>query len=266
MTTSNLFLYHKHNRRIINKGVKHKFYLLRFKILILSPVLVKNNLTNFIRKRNFQISRNKTVKDLKAKIIRCLNSEISNKIDIKKNNLLSNPFFHIINPEFTSESQNEIYNIVNCYYNKYSQYKQKLKGRFALEKTSFENKVIVDGRVVTQYDISPEIATWKVVDFIKENKEDFKDFFVGVDGERIETVRLKDIVSLDKIPADGYKHLDTDDEDLSDYMTVYRFYSNGQQLGYLITQSFMKQPQINHLQLGKNQTMQKQFLLQSLLQ
>ena len=114
-------------RKLINDDY-YEVYLLKFKILILSPVLVKNNLTNFIRKRNFQISRNKTVKDLKAKIIRCLNSEISNKIDIKKNNLLSNPFFHIINPEFTSESQNEIYNIVNCYYNKYSQYKQKLKG------------------------------------------------------------------------------------------------------------------------------------------
>ena len=89
----------------------------------------------------------------------------------------------------------------------------------------------MDGGVVTEYDISPEIATWKVVDFIKENEEDFKDFFVGVDGERIETVRIKDIVSLDKIPADGYKHLDMADEDLSDYMTVYRFYSNGKQLG-----------------------------------
>ena len=117
----------------------------------------------------------------------------------------------------------------NCVINSTAVFRQ--LGRFALEKTSFENKVIVDGRVVTQYDISPEIATWKVVDFIKENEEDFKDFFVGVDGERIETVRVKDIITLDKIPADGYKHLDVDDEDLSDYMTIYRFYSNGQQLG-----------------------------------
>lgn len=117
----------------------------------------------------------------------------------------------------------------NCVINSTAVFRQ--LGKLAVEKTSFENKVIVDGRVMTQYDISPEIATWKVVDFIKENEDDFKDFFVGVDGERIETIRLKDVVTLGDIAADGHKHLDIDKEDLSDYMTVYRFYSNGQQLG-----------------------------------
>lgn len=117
----------------------------------------------------------------------------------------------------------------NCVINSTAVFRQ--LGTFGVEKTSLENKVIVNGQVVTQYDISPEVATWKVVDFIKENQEDFKDFFVGVDGERIETIRVKDIIKFDNIAADGYKHLDVEKEDMSDYMTQYRFYANGQQLG-----------------------------------
>ena len=117
----------------------------------------------------------------------------------------------------------------NCVINSTAVFRQ--LGTFGVERTSLENKVIVDGRVVTQYDISPEVATWKVVDFIKENQEDFKDFFVGVDGERIETIRVKDAVTFGNIAADGFKHLDVEKEDMSDYMTQYRFYANGQQLG-----------------------------------
>lgn len=115
-------------RKLINNDY-YEVYLLKFKVLVLSPVLIKHNFTSLIRKRNFQISRNKTIKDLKDKIIRCLNSEMNNKIDEeKKINYFNSPNFHIVIPEFSDESQNEIYNIVNCYYNKYTVYKQKLKG------------------------------------------------------------------------------------------------------------------------------------------
>jgi len=117
----------------------------------------------------------------------------------------------------------------NCVINSTAVFRQ--LGTFGVEKTSFENKVIVNGHVMSQFDISPEVATWKVVDFIKENEADFKDFFVGVDGERIETARVKDVLHFGNIAADGYKHLDIESEDLSDYMTEYRFYANGQQLG-----------------------------------
>lgn len=117
----------------------------------------------------------------------------------------------------------------NCVINSSAVFRR--MGVKATDIQSFENKVIVDGRVVTQYDISTEIANWKVVEFLKENADDFKDFFVGVDGERIETTRVKDIIRLSTIDADGYKHMFPEEETIDDYVMSYLFYSDGELLG-----------------------------------
>ena len=129
-------------RKLINNDY-YEVYLLRFKVLILSPELMRNNYYNLIRVRNFQTSKNKTLKELKEKIMRCVNYEItlfntnsnsnnngSNSNNNKEQvNLFPKPKFHIVNLELTSETQsNDIYNIVNCYLNNYATFKQKLKG------------------------------------------------------------------------------------------------------------------------------------------
>ena len=129
-------------RKLINNDY-YEVYLLRFKVLILSPELMRNNYYNLIRVRNFQTSKNKTLKELKEKIMRCVNYEItlfntnsnnnnngSNSNNNKEQvNLFPKPKFHIVNLELTSETQsNDIYNIVNCYLNNYATFKQKLEG------------------------------------------------------------------------------------------------------------------------------------------
>jgi hypothetical protein len=130
-------------------------------------------------------------------------------------------------------------------------------GTMSVEKTTFENNTfIVDGKPVVIYDISPEIASWKVVDFIKENPDIFNDSDVydeyainyfnhirekGID---IETCRLSDqydsisnhiiekgILTYGEIKPDGFKHLNADVETIEDYMTRFRFFENGIDLG-----------------------------------
>ena len=121
-------------------------------------------------------------------------------------------------------------------------------GKLAVDRQSFENVVIYNGSPITKYDISPEIANWRITEFLEENREDFKDFFAnsGVESERIETVRIKDVIlqpeykqtdkntwtlTKPKITADGYKNLVDTEETIDDSMPIYRFYSNGIQLG-----------------------------------
>ena len=120
-------------------------------------------------------------------------------------------------------------------------------GKLVVDRQSFENTVIYDGSPVTQYDISADIANWKIQEFIEENRETFVDFFgPGVDGEHIEIVRIKDTILKPyyeqqsdgrwrkikpMIAPDEYKHLEAEEESIEDYIVVYRFYANGVQLG-----------------------------------
>src|SRR5574344_1811267 len=121
-------------------------------------------------------------------------------------------------------------------------------GKLVVDRQSFENTVIYNGEPVTQYDISTDVANWRVEEFIKDNPDVFTDFFTttGVETERIETVRIKDVLfpskyektgtntwtkTKPKISADGYKNMTDATETIDDYIPVYRFYANGVQLG-----------------------------------
>lgn len=121
-------------------------------------------------------------------------------------------------------------------------------GKLVVDRQSFENTVIYDGKVLTNYDISPEISKWRITEFMKEHPDTFREFLSpsGVETERIETVRIKDTIlqpeykqtgldtwTLTKpmIVADGYKNLTDKTETIEDSMPIYRFYANGVQLG-----------------------------------
>ncbi|MDE7099835.1 MAG: hypothetical protein K2N99_01260, partial [Malacoplasma sp.] len=119
-------------------------------------------------------------------------------------------------------------------------------GTTSVDVNNLENKTfIIDGKPVVIYNISPEIASWKVVDFIKENIDEFKDFMtdIGVDGERIETCRITDqynengtirekgIVKYEILRADGNKYLNDSMETIEDDLVRFRFFSEGRDLG-----------------------------------
>ena len=106
------------------------------------------------------------------------------------------------------------------------------------------NVVIINGKPVVTYDITPEIGSWKVVDFIKENPEEFSDLLTLVQtDDRLETCRLLDVINSEGsikekgiltfgyIPRDGYKHLNTVESDIEDYLVRFRYYSEGKDLG-----------------------------------
>lgn len=106
------------------------------------------------------------------------------------------------------------------------------------------NVVIINGKPVVTYDITPEVGSWKVVDFIKENPDTFSDLLTLVEtDEHIETCRLLDVINAEGkikekgiltfglIPRDGYKHLNTAESDLEDYLVRFRYYSEGKDLG-----------------------------------
>jgi len=118
-------------RKIIensDKEIDIEVYLLKFKILILSHELLLNNLKNLITVKKIQISKTETIEDLKNKIIRCLNIECKTYINKYIFDNKSSKF-HFILPELKSEkSKDEIYNIINCYYNNYSTYIEKISG------------------------------------------------------------------------------------------------------------------------------------------
>ena len=73
-------------------------------------------------------NQGETIEDLKNKIIRCLNIECKSYINKYIFDNKSSQF-HFILPELKSEkSKDEIYNIINCYYNNYSTYIEKISG------------------------------------------------------------------------------------------------------------------------------------------
>ena len=91
-------------------------------------------------------------------------------------------------------------------------------GTSAVDADSFERRYIVNGVVTTSYDITAELLDWNVKDFLKKDDE-------------IETIQLKKVLKMGKIPGDGNKNLDTTTENISDYIIHYRYFANGIQLG-----------------------------------
>lgn len=119
-------------------------------------------------------------------------------------------------------------------------------GMMAVDRNKLEQETyIVDGKPMVVYDISPEIGSWKVIDFMKENPDEFGDYLsrISDDGKRIPTARFLDkldsngnvvekgILDLGYISRDGYKHLVPAKGDVEDYMSRFRFYENGIDLG-----------------------------------
>ena len=101
-------------------------------------------------------------------------------------------------------------------------------GRFAVDVNTFENTRIVNGRTVTQFDITPSISDWKVVDILKKIEG-----VTWISAKYPETLRVKEAIHWQKLPADNFLHPDdsTEMETVKDYVTVYRFFYNGQPLG-----------------------------------
>jgi hypothetical protein len=128
-------------------------------------------------------------------------------------------------------------------------------GTMAVDKTTLENNTfVIDGKPIVVYDITPEVASWKVVDFIKENKDLFEDnetyseyvqnFFKHLKSEdHIPTTRLTDLydsLTNEKIEngilrydyiEDGIKYMEPTLENIEDFMTRFRFFENGIDLG-----------------------------------
>ena len=99
------------------------------------------------------------------------------------------------------------------------------------ERNSFEDMRIIDGKPTRVFNISPTIANWKVVDFIKENQDAFEDLFIGNDDMRIATVKMSDILRYDYAKRDGKKRLEGSDiemEDMTDYLAIFRYYPNNE--------------------------------------
>lgn len=119
-------------------------------------------------------------------------------------------------------------------------------GLLSVDINELENNIIIiNGKPVKVMDISPEIASWKVVDFIKENPDLFEALLedVDIDGKYIPTARLVDmkdslgrvsekgILTMENCPKDGIKHLDNYKEQIDDFLVHFRYYEEGKQLG-----------------------------------
>ena len=111
-----------------------EIHLLKYKILILCKNLLNDEeLLHLIQLRKIQISKEKTFNNLITKIIRVLNYEIE---IIKGKQLFDYDTqrkmkFHIIIPDFIEQEKdkNILYNILDCYYNKYSSFMGKISGK-----------------------------------------------------------------------------------------------------------------------------------------
>ena len=111
-----------------------EIHLLKYRILILCKSLLNDDdLLNLIRLKKIQISKEKTFNNLVTKIIRGLNYEVEL---IKGKKLIEyederKMKFHIIIPDFIDQEKdkNILYNILDCYYNKYSSFIGKISGK-----------------------------------------------------------------------------------------------------------------------------------------
>lgn len=99
-------------------------------------------------------------------------------------------------------------------------------GTYAVDKYDFENKRIVNGQVVTTYDISPELSNWKVAEFLMKEEG-----VTWIKDSRPETCKLSEAIKLEDVPLDSYKHGTDTKEDVGDFMTVYRFFAYGKLIG-----------------------------------
>lgn len=117
-------------------------------------------------------------------------------------------------------------------------------GSLAIDMNVLQNNTfVIDGKPVVIYDISPEIGSWKVIDFLKENPDMLEGINIGLDGKRIETTRLTDqydeygrlkekgVMSYGISAPDGYKHLSAYQEELEDFLVRFRYFKNGVDLG-----------------------------------
>lgn len=101
-------------------------------------------------------------------------------------------------------------------------------GKSITDQDAFERRYIKDGKVTTSFDITPEILDWNVVDFFKND-------------DQISTVQVGKILRYDVVPADGFKHIVSEKEDIGDYVIKYRFYENGLQLGDVTSSTTFKE-------------------------
>ena len=113
------------------------------------------------------------------------------------------------------------------------------------------NMIIINGKPVKVMDISPEIASWKVIDFIKENPDLFVELLkdIDIDGTTIPTARFTDVklmngvvsekgvLTMEEAPKDGFKHLVDYNEQLDDFLVHFRYYENGEQLGEITSKT-----------------------------
>lgn len=91
-------------------------------------------------------------------------------------------------------------------------------GTSTVEIDKFERRFIKNGVVTQEFDITPDILEWNVVDFMKNDDE-------------ISTIQVKRILNMEEVNPDGFKHIVKEKETTSDFFVVYRFYQNGIQLG-----------------------------------
>ena len=111
-----------------------EIHLLKYKIMLLCKNLLEDEqLSHLIQLKKIQISREKTFNNLVTKIIRSLNYEVEL---IKGHKLIDydmqrNMRYHIIIPDFIEQEKdkNIQYNLLDCYYNKYSSFIEKINGK-----------------------------------------------------------------------------------------------------------------------------------------
>ena len=111
-----------------------EIHLLKYKILILCKNLLEDEkLCHLIQLKKIQISREKTFNHLLTKIVRSLNYEVEL---IKGEKLIDSDMqrqikYHIIIPDFIEQEKdkNIQYNLLDCYYNKYSSFIEKINGK-----------------------------------------------------------------------------------------------------------------------------------------
>ena len=111
-----------------------EIHLLKYKIIVLCKNLLEDEqLCHLIQLKKIQISREKTFNHLVTKITRSLNYEVELikgekliNFDIQKNMR-----YHIIIPDFIEQEKdkNIQYNLLDCYYNKYSSFIEKINGK-----------------------------------------------------------------------------------------------------------------------------------------
>jgi hypothetical protein len=111
-----------------------EIHLLKYKVIVLCKNLLEDEeLIHLIQLKKIQISREKTFNNLVTKIIRSLNYEVEliKGEKLIDNDMQRNMKFHIIIPDFVEQEKdkNLQYNLIDCYYSKYSSFIEKINGK-----------------------------------------------------------------------------------------------------------------------------------------